>query len=612
MITRSGKRYMHQSTIEPQKRKYEQCSTQLTLSDDEDTESIGTLDDSSIGTSSDGDEDEMFEIDTRTLTLAIARELQDDLKKENIRLSVNDITRILSLFIDRLDMHALQPLIDTPYIEETDSSWKEGLNKEQIRKYEQELRNIRQFIKENKPKLDHILTRNVPIDEKAKIIEAMDILHSMDTHSLSYLGLKKAIQRDIEDADHGLTPEQLQKAEKVKQGLKARKKIPLKYQVLLADIDEGNRMILYTACELLEQLEGNEHEYPKKKEWVEWGLCITTHMQPTNLPVYRGIIDNPKVNMYLTEVKHKLDSRLYGIHRVKEQILMFLNNRITNPKSTNYVLALEGPRGVGKTSVGRVLAEAINLPFYIYSMAGITDPAAIKGGRYMYVGAQPGLAPKIFKNTKSASAVVFIDEFEKTSGGSNSSVDGDMVYGTSGSGNAVQEALLPIIDPTQNHQYTGDEYLEDFVMDLSHFWFVVSMNNSANLIAPLEDRLYIVKMPGYTSQEKFHIAKQFSIPRILSNLNFPCDQLILEDNMIRYLISKSPKEQGVRKLENTLKVFFTKLNQLRTATLDDGTTGQLNLTFEIKNFKIPVKITSRLIDMLLGCKDPEPWETIYS
>ncbi|KIG18733.1 ATP-dependent protease La [Enhygromyxa salina] len=237
----------------------------------------------------------------------------------------------------------------------------------------------------------------------------------------------------------------------------------------------------------------------------------------------------------LDEVSAQLDADHFGLDDVKQRILEHMAVLKLSGGSKGTILCLAGPPGVGKTSLGRSIAEATGRPFVRIALGGVRDEAEVRGHRRTYVGAIPGRIINAMRKAKVKNPVMLLDEVDKLS------------QGWSGSPEA---ALLELLDPEQNHTFT-DHYLE-LPFDMSEVMFVVTANDLSKMSPPLRDRLDIVEINGYTPEEKLKIAKGHLIPRKLEENALGPDTLEIEDLALRHMITDYTREAGVRQLGREL------------------------------------------------------------
>lgn len=237
-----------------------------------------------------------------------------------------------------------------------------------------------------------------------------------------------------------------------------------------------------------------------------------------------------------------LDDSHYGLDDIKKRILEFISTGIKRGKLSGSILCLVGPPGVGKTSIGKSIADALNRKFFRFSVGGMKDEAEIKGHRRTYIGAMPGKFIQSLKRAGTANPVIMIDEIDKV--------------GTSFQGDPAS-ALLEVLDPEQNKDFL-DHYL-DVRFDLSNILFVTTANQLDTIPPALLDRMEILKLSGYILQEKIEIAKRFLIPNKLNEHGLSENDLKIKDDALSYIINRYAREAGVRNLENQLKKIMRKI-----------------------------------------------------
>lgn len=433
------------------------------------------------------------------------------------------------------------------------------------------------------PTVFDVLETNAGFRDKCVLMEQLDILIHLDPYTEAYMIKKNYLIDEIKKLKNTkMNNEKYVEIEKELLDVFNVNK-SLKHRILESSMKKEQKAIIYSKYIQLEKMDSTCSNYHKLKEWIEHSLNIPFENKKINLP---NVSDgNNIINIKLTDVQKLLDDKLYGMDNVKEEILLILNNKITNNDNTGNALALLGPPGTGKTCIIRALGQALNIPFAQISLGGTTDSSYLDGHGYTYEGATPGIIAKAIMQMKCNNGIIFFDEIDKLS--------------ESEKGKEVAWNLLHVTDFSQNNDFR-DKYLCDISIDLSKIWFVYSMNNDAFMDKALRDRMPIIKVNGYSKKDKITIAKKYIVPQIMKNINMDISSVIFDDDVLTYIVSLSNNEtSGVRELQKILNRILSKINLYKNIILENDSTGDLRLTFKIKKFKLPLVLTRDIVDELV-------------
>lgn len=301
--------------------------------------------------------------------------------------------------------------------------------------------------------------------------------------------------------------------------------------------------------ERLRMLSPASSEYQVLRTYLDWVLA---------LPWNTRTADDQEIT--LSRVEEALGDRHYGLDEAKERIIEYLAVRkLRGGDPTGPILCFVGPPGTGKTSLGEAIAKAIGREFYRISVGGVRDEAEIRGHRRTYVGAMPGLLLQALRRVAVKDPVIMIDEIDKMTNGGNS---GDPTA-----------AMLEVLDPSQNTTFV-DHYL-NLPFDLSSVLFICTANNLFDIPGPLRDRLEVIRIAGYTIEEKVEIAQRYLMPRLLEEHGLTAADIVIPEPVLGFITSRYSREAGLRTFERSLASLLRK--RARAKANDDDSSWEISV-----------------------------------
>lgn len=376
---------------------------------------------------------------------------------------------------------------------------------------------------------------SLKIEDKQLLLEAIDIKERLE--KLCEILAREMEILELEKKIAGRVRKQMEKTQKeyyLREQLKA-------IQKELGEKDDKSTEI----AEYREKLEkGNYPEEIKDKIKKEISRLEKMPNMAAETSVVRTYIEcllslpwgvYTEDNLDINHAEDILNADHFGLDKVKERILEYLSIRKLTDSIKGPILCLVGPPGVGKTSLARSIAKAVDRKFVRVSLGGVRDEAEIRGHRRTYVGAMPGRIIQGMRTAGSSNPVFLLDEIDKM----NADFRGD-----------PSAALLEVLDPEQNNTFS-DHYVEN-AFDLSKVLWVVTANTVHNIPRPLRDRMEVINIAGYTEEEKIQIAKRYLIEKQLKEHGLNNKQVSIADNTIQKVISEYTRESGVRSLERSI------------------------------------------------------------
>ncbi|MFO7957242.1 MAG: endopeptidase La [Candidatus Brocadiia bacterium] len=390
-------------------------------------------------------------------------------------------------------------------------------------------------VKERLEKVTKLLAREMDFMEVARRIQSEARDEISKSQREYYLRQQlKAIQEELGEVD----PQEAEVQE-------------LREQIEELDLPEEAQKEAERELGRLERINPASPEYTVARTYLDWIIAL-----PWN--------ESTADNLDLEEAQRILDEDHYGLEDIKERVLEFLAVRRLRGEMSGSILCFVGPPGTGKTSIGKSIARALGREYIRAALGGIRDEAEIRGHRRTYIGSLPGRIISAIRKAGSNNPVFMLDEVDKL----GADFRGDPA-----------SALLEVLDPEQNSTYT-DHYLE-VPFDLSKVLFICTANVLDPIPPALKDRMEVLEFPGYTQEEKLHIAKRYLVPQQVDDNGLDEEQFQISDEALRTLISRYTREAGVRNLERQIASLCRKvakriaLGEAGAETIDKSTLNDL-------------------------------------
>lgn len=479
------------------------------------------------------------------------------------------------------DMHVQDDVLLCDYtpIETTNGNMVEqtALANQIVKNFEANTQSLRQFPSEILSKLTSGLTAEELADQFGQYYP-MPLAKKQELLGMANLNERLLFCLTTLEADREMVQVESQLNQKVKERIDQGQKeyyLREKLRAIKEELGDVSNFSDDTA-ELRERIEnGNYPQHVKDKALDELNHYEMLPMGSQEGSVIRSYLDwllgipwseETSDNTDIHEIERRLDADHYGLKKVKERILEYIAVKQNTNSLNAPILCLVGPPGVGKTSLAKSVANALDRHFVKMSVGGVRDEAEIRGHRRTYLGSMPGRIIQSMKKAKVINPVFLIDEIDK------------LGYDYKGD---PSSAMLEVLDPEQNSTFS-DHYIEE-PYDLSHVLFIATANYLENIPEPLKDRLEIIELSSYTEVDKMHIAREHLIAKELQANGLKASQFKMSDEMLLYVIRYYTREAGVRQLERMI-----------------GALCRKSVLEILKGNKKSVSVTKKLINQWLG------------
>jgi ATP-dependent Lon protease len=467
----------------------------------------------------------------------------------------------------------------------THANEQNNIRKSEIRRIKEEINYIFKYIDHSKLKHIHKLYHLVNEDTlkhatiNLEYIKNKHVIASLllDKHSENIKTYTTLLSSNYDD-DYfkKLSPceqqrilSQLQLLQKDQQGSK-----PFIIQILESNMPDHFKKIGLLKIAQLNELENSERG--KLLNWITLFLKL-----PFNTSSYLPVTIKDGVETcqnYMVHCEDILNNCVYGMNEAKGQIMQLIGKWITNPDSIGTAIGLKGPMGTGKTTLVKYgISKILNRELAFITLGGSADGTTLKGHSYTYEGSGPGKIADILIQCKTNNPIIFFDELDKVS--------------QTDKGQEIYSVLTHLTDVTQNNQF-HDNFFSELDLDLSKCLFIFSYNDETLINPILKDRMYTIEISGYNTPDKINICEKYLIPSIEKDIGINPGDIIISSEVIKYIIEKTKREDGVRNLKRNLETIYSKLNLFH---IMKHTTIFKNLIY----VEFPFVLNTKIIDQLI-------------
>jgi len=329
--------------------------------------------------------------------------------------------------------------------------------------------------------------------------------------------------------------------------------VPMRFKILALDMNERTKRSIIFKLECVSRMSSTSGEYHKINNWLSI-LNEIPFNRYYNIPV-KNTDGNEKICEFLSNIRERMNTQIYGHKDAKEQIIRVLAQLISFPKANGYIIGIQGAAGIGKTKlIKEGICNALNYPNAFISLSGTDDASFLRGHSYTYEGATFGKICESLIKTGIMNPLLLFDELDKVS--------------NTNKGQEIINTLIHITDPVQNDRFT-DRYFEEIDLDISRSMIVFTFNDESLINPILKDRMIVINVKGYNNQEKLVLAKDYIIPEILLQYNLTKGDILFSDDVLTHIIEAIESEEGVRNLKRAINNSISWINMMRYVSIDN-------------------------------------------
>lgn len=366
--------------------------------------------------------------------------------------------------------------------------------------------------------------------------------------------------------------------------------VPLRYKILNSSLSIHIKSLVINKIDIFENMSPDDNEYTKLSKWMN-GLSKIPFDMYMKLPISFND-GNTKIQNFLLQSFTILKETIYGQNEAKNKIMQILAQWISNPNSQGQVIALEGPAGVGKTSlIKNGVSRVLQRPFCFYALGGAYDSSLLEGQALAYEGSAWGRMCEMLMESRVMNPIIFFDELDKIS--------------MSDKGNDINGLMIHLTDSTQNSMYQ-DKYFSGIQLDFSKAIFFFSYNDATQVNKILKDRLTVVKFHGYSIYEKIEIIQKYLLEDLLENVGLEKKDVIIKDDVIFYILETyCNNEEGMRDSKRVIEELLLRINLLKllqnngTNSRKNNMNKKLEIDYTIQNLEFPLDLSKEHVSNLL-------------
>jgi ATP-dependent Lon protease len=465
---------------------------------------------------------------------------------------------------------------------------KNSFSERDIQSFNEQLENLKKSYRDNGPSIIEVLSLDVPLDQKKKLLEKFHhlannpVLSEEHTRHLKTLESRIKEEKEVDPEEQALKELEAKILERCNGQTNSYKK-----KILTSSMSFENKVVAYEKLSIMEAYEDNDtSEHAKYKNWLDTLLSIPFGKY-IDLEATMETAEPPEIQGYMRSLRQCLDEELSFLEKPKDQIMNIISHMIRNPSTPINALGIYGSPGTGKTSIVKSIAKALGRPYKMISLGGESDNSMLTGHGFTYVGSTPGRIIDILKETQCMNPVILIDELDKISNTNK----GAEIIGT----------LIHLTDHTTNDKYNYDRYFAGIEFDLSKVLFIFTYNDPSQVDKILADRLVKINVDDYSQDQKYSIATKHIIPNVLKAFGFADNDITFSKETVYDVLNTCKKDEaGMRDTKRKVEFIVSRINTLLLTNPEDNL---VHLPYKklYENYKtLPVEVKPEHVKVFLS------------